>query len=369
MNLDLNETQTIFRDTVRGFLEQQVPFSRIRELEKEGLADGALWKALAEQGYLGIGFPESLGGGGGTLVEVGLLVEEIQRRAAIVPVLGTLAAAHTIQRCTDPERAASLVRRTLSGAMTIAPSLLEVNDRFADLGAEADADGRIRGEKYFVDYATFATHHLVAAHRDGEIGLFLVDASDPAVKTRPTVSIARTPQAVVRYDGAHGERLAGPEGYRHLVNLGRVLCAVQILACMQQSLDMTVAYTSVREQFGRPIGTFQAVHHHCANMATQVEATRFLAYEALDALERGVATDEQAAIAKAAASEAVPEVTMLGHQLHGGQGFIEENDLYFFTLRGKERSLAWGTLDECLAVVAQTVDQEQDWLFAVPATA
>jgi alkylation response protein AidB-like acyl-CoA dehydrogenase len=131
---------------------------------------------------------------------------------------------------------------------------------------------------------------------------------------------------------------------------------------MQVSLEQTVEYTRVREQFGRPIGTFQAVQHHAANMAIELESCRFLAYEALDALQRGTATDEQIAIAKAATSRAVPEVTMLGHQLHGGQGYIEENDLYFFTLRGKDRSLAWGTVDECLDVVARHVDQLQDWL-------
>ena len=131
---------------------------------------------------------------------------------------------------------------------------------------------------------------------------------------------------------------------------------------VQQSLDQAVAYTNVREQFGRPLSTFQAVQHHGANMAMHVESNRFLAYEALDALDRGVATDEQIAILKASTSRAVPEVTMLGHQLHGGQGFIEENDLYFFTIRGKDRSLAWGTVDECLDVVGQTVDEPQDWL-------
>jgi alkylation response protein AidB-like acyl-CoA dehydrogenase len=89
---------------------------------------------------------------------------------------------------------------------------------------------------------------------------------------------------------------------------------------------------------------------------------RILAYEALDALERGTATDAQVALAKAAASRAVPEVTMLGQQVHGGQGYIEENDLYFFTLRGKDRSLAWGSAEECLRIVAETVEQPANWL-------
>ena len=362
MNLDLTETQEIFRDTVRQYLEKEVPFSRVREHELEQRADGALWKDLAGHGWLGIAFPEALGGGDQTLVEAGLLVEELQRRAALVPIVEVLAAAHTILAHADAERAAALVSGVLAGEIVPVPALLEASDRFDQVACEADAEGRIRGEKLFVDYTDIATHHLVSAQRDGEIGLYLVEARDPAVKVAPTVSIGRTPQAVVRYDGAHGEALSGAPGYAQLVRLGRALCSVQILACMQQALDMTVAYTCVREQFGRPIGTFQAVQHHAANMSMQVEATRFLAYETLFALAAGTATDEQVAITKAAASQAVPEVTMYAHQLFGGQGFIEENDLYFFTIRGKERSLAWGTTEECLAIVAETVEREQDWL-------
>jgi alkylation response protein AidB-like acyl-CoA dehydrogenase len=362
MNLDLNETQTIFRDTVRGYLEQNLPFARIRELENSGRHDEVLWSALVEHGWLGIALPEAVGGGGASLVEAGLLTEEVQRRAALVPLLETLTCAATLQRYAEPDRATALLGQILAGQVIPVPALLEASDRFGHVLTSADADGLIRGEKYFVDYAETATHHLVAAEHNGEVGLYLVARSDPALKSEASASLARTPQAVVRYDGAAGERVCGADGAAFLLQLGRALCTIQILGCMQQSLDMTVAYTCVREQFGRPIGTFQAVQHHAANMATQVEATRFLAYEALDALERGRATDARVAIAKAAASQAVPEVTMLGQQLHGGQGFIEENDLYFFTLRGKERSLAWGTLDECLAIIAKTVDTPENWL-------
>jgi alkylation response protein AidB-like acyl-CoA dehydrogenase len=124
---------------------------------------------------------------------------------------------------------------------------------------------------------------------------------------------------------------------------------------MQTSLDMTVAYAKVRKQFGQTIGSFQAVRHHCATMLTRITSARILAYEALSLLGQGQLDDRGAAAAKAAASRAAPDVLMLGHQIHGGNGVIEENDLYFFTLRGKERSLAWGSVEECLSVMAQHV--------------
>jgi alkylation response protein AidB-like acyl-CoA dehydrogenase len=146
------------------------------------------------------------------------------------------------------------------------------------------------------------------------------------------------------------------------VQLGRALAAVQCLGCAQQALDMTVEYVSQRVQFGQPIGAFQAVQHHCANMATLVESTRFLAYEAMSAIDRGSASERQIAIAKASASRTVAEVTMMAHQLHGGIGIVEEYDLYFFSLRGKERALAWGSAEECLSIVAKHIEEAEDWL-------
>jgi alkylation response protein AidB-like acyl-CoA dehydrogenase len=97
-------------------------------------------------------------------------------------------------------------------------------------------------------------------------------------------------------------------------------------------------------------------------MATLVEATRFLVYEAMAAIDSGAATERQIAIAKACASRAVTEVTMMAHQLHGGIGIVEEYDLYFFSLRGKERALAWGSVEECLAIVAEHIEEPEDWL-------
>ena len=97
-------------------------------------------------------------------------------------------------------------------------------------------------------------------------------------------------------------------------------------------------------------------------MATQVASTRFLVYETLNALGQGTATPRQVALAKASASRMVPEVTLMAHQLHGSNGIIEENDLYFFTLRGKDRSLAWGSAEECLVEAAGHVEGETEWL-------
>jgi alkylation response protein AidB-like acyl-CoA dehydrogenase len=362
MNLDLTETQTLLQQTVREYLEKELPFDRIREIDRAQSWDEALWTSICEQGWLGLPFPEELGGGAGSLIDVGILVEEFTRRAAVIPLVEVLAAGLTLGRFAEDARSNALLEEVLAGTLRPVPALLEASDRFGDIRLERGADGQLHGEKSFVDYGQFATHHLVAAREGGELGIYLVAARSPGVQLRPLHSIGRTPQAAVRYEAVSGERIGGAEAYRHLVDLGRALASVQCLGCMQQALDMTVKYACVREQFGKPIGSFQAVRHHCANMAISVASARLIIYETLDAIERGQATEAQIAAAKASASRAVPEVTMLAHQIHGGNGMIEENDLYFFTLRGKERSLAWGTVEECLAVVGESIQPTEEWL-------
>jgi alkylation response protein AidB-like acyl-CoA dehydrogenase len=363
MNLELTETQKQLQSALRELCEKEVPFARVRELEASGKADELFWRRLVEGGWLGSPFAASLGGGDGGVVEAGIVVDEVMRRAAIVPIAEVLACALAVLRSAPGQRAEAFVRDVISGSVRPVPAVIEASDRIGDVEAVVTADGRLTGAKFFVDYAEFATHHLVAARQQNEIGLFLV-ARGTGVSCEPVRTVGRTPQAVVRYANAAAEKLAPLRGFSDLVQLSRALSAVQVVSCMQRSLEMTVAYTSVREQFGQAIGSFQAVQHHAANMATWVTSARFLASEALFDLEHGTASDEQVAIAKAAAAEKAPEVLMLGHQLHGGQGFIEENDLYFFTLRGRDRCLAWGGHEECLELISRGVENRQDWLRA-----
>ena len=352
MNLDLTETQQLLQTTVREFLEREVPFARIRELEREGRTDDVLWKEIVRQGWLGLAFSEARGGADASLVDVGLLVEELARRAAIVPVLEVLAAARVLERHATKPVADAWIPRVLDGCAIVVPALVE--DAAASPALTADEAGTLRGRKAFVDHAQGATHHLVSARAaDGDAALYLADASADGVRCEPLRTIGRTPVAGVGYEGVPAERVAGAEALAELGLLGRALAALQCVGSMARALEMTVSYACVREQFGKPIGSFQAVRHHAANMASQVASSRGLAYEALSALGAGdAAAAELVAIAKASASRAAPWVLMLAHQIHGGNGVIEENDLYFFTLRGKERSLAWGTADECLDELA-----------------
>ena len=361
MDLALSETQQLIRDSVRDYLEREVSFDRVREVETSNDYDRELWEGFQQLGWLGLPFPEEIGGSGGSRTDLAVLIEELAKRAVIIPMLETMVAALVIHQFGTGKPSREILSAVLSGEAIVVPAILEQSDKFDDIQMRVRND-KLRGEKYFVDYGQVATHHLVAAMKGREIGLYLVDANDAAVQAAPLHTIGRTPQARVTYDGVAAVQICGGDGYRQLVQLGRALAAIQCLGYAQQALDMTVEYTSHRVQFGQPIGSFQAVQHHCANMATMVEASRFLAYEAVWSIDNDVATDEQIAIAKASASRTATEVTMQAHQLHGGIGIAEEYDLHFFSLRGKESALTWGSAEECLAAIADSVEELEDWL-------
>lgn len=361
MHPDFTETQSLLQSSIRQYLAAEVGFARIRELEEKRQPDGKLWAGMVAQGWLGIPLPEAVGGGDAGLVEAGILVHELARRAAVVPGVEVLTSAVLLARSASGDESA-LLKAIVDGRAIVVPALLESDDAFSSVRAAVDGAGKLRGEKHYVDYADFATHHLVSAVGPEGLGLYVVERRDAAVTSEPLRCTGRTPQAIVRYAGAAARRVADAAAVSTLVDLGRALVSAQILGCMEIALEQTVAYTNVRVQFGQPLAAFQAVQHHAANMAMAVESARFMVYEALDALENGRSTTHDVAVVKAFVSRAVPEVTMLAHQLHGGQGLIEENDLYFFTVRGKDRALAWGSAEECLDRIAQEIETAPRWL-------
>ncbi|MEZ4356351.1 MAG: acyl-CoA dehydrogenase family protein [Myxococcota bacterium] len=361
MNPDFTETQGLLQHSIRQYVEAEVGFAHIRELEEKRQPDQKLWAGMVAQGWLGIPLPEAVGGGDAGLVEAGILVHELARRAAIVPAAEVLTSAVLLSRHATGDES-DLLKAIVDGRAIVVPALLEADDDFGSTRAAVDREGSLSGEKHYVDYADFATHHLVSAVGPEGPGLYVVDRRDAGVSLEPLRCTGRTPQSIVRYAGASARRVADEAAIATLVDLGRTLVSAQILGCMEIALEQTVAYTNVRVQFGQPLAAFQAVQHHAANMAMSVESARFMVYEALDALENGRSNAHDVAIVKAFVSRAVPEVTMLAHQLHGGQGLIEENDLYFFTVRGKDRALSWGSAEECLDRIAEEIESAPRWL-------
>lgn len=346
MNPAFTETQALLSTSLRDYLAREVSSKRLHEMEAAGDWDSDLWEYLASAGYLQLPFPAEYGGQDGSLTDLAVVVEELARRPATVPFVETMVSALALP-ATVPQ-AAEIAGAVIRGSMTLSPAWFDG----PGLDRPRVERGLLTGQKAFVDYGSAASHHLVAIGEEGHEGLYLVDASDPGVAVEPLPTIAKTPTALVTYDAAPAQRLAGMEGYRKLLSLGRAFSAVQCLGHAQRALDMTVEYVGIRVQFGRPIGQFQAVQHHIANMATMVTAARFLVYEALWKLDTGNATPEDVAVAKGWASKTATEVPMMAHQLHGGIGVTNDYDLQFLSRRGKERAVSWATAEDCLQEIS-----------------
>ena len=154
MHPDFNETQLLLQSTIRQFLAEEVPFDRIREHEQKRTADGKLWQVMANQGWLGIALPEGVGGAGAGLIEAGIFVHELARRAAVVPGVEVMACAHLLASHAESDQS-ELLRAVVEGNAVVVPALLEAGDQFDELEATVDANGALQGDKAFVDYPDF----------------------------------------------------------------------------------------------------------------------------------------------------------------------------------------------------------------------
>jgi alkylation response protein AidB-like acyl-CoA dehydrogenase len=357
VDLGLSDTQVMLKESLAKLLAANVSHERLRQLQSDGVADDLLWSRLAAGGWLSLPLPESRGGGGATLMDVAVAVEEIARAAAVVPVAETYACAVAVSNYGTEEAAGLIAAGLGDGSVSLTAAVIDGAG-----GAAIVVDGRLSGLKKFVDYGQTCSHHLVVASEHGQEGVYLVAAGSAGVSSEPLSTIGQTPQANVRYESAAALRAGGPECAAELSRLATMFCSAQLLAYADVALGMTVDYVRNRVQFGRPLGAFQAVQHHCADMATALESARFLIYETIWKLQHGEARAEDLAMAKAIASRTGVFVTMQAHQLHGGMGVTDEYPLQFYSRRAKERSVAWGSEHESLRVLAGAVESAEKWI-------
>ncbi len=355
MDLQPTDLQELLRSNAEDVLGREAPADRVREIEQAGEPDAALWSTLVDLGWTGLAVPEEHSGQGGSLLDLAVIVEQLCRHAVLSPFVPTALAAIVVQRHGDEALQAELLPRIAEGA-TVAIALAEGHGELRDLEASYE-DGAVSGEKRFVEYARSSDLHLVAASRNGTAGLALVQAGADGVRVeQDLVSIGKTPQAIVAYEGARADAwIEGEAAVEDLRRLGSALASLESYAHAQRALDMTVDYVQTRVQFGRPIGSFQAVQMRLADLATRVQASNFLVHELLWHFDEGSDDPEQIAVVKAVTAQTVAQVTQDCHLLHGGIGFITEYDLYFHTIRGKEASLRFGGAGEALRTVANAL--------------
>lgn len=353
MDLRPTEFQELLRSNAEEFLAREAPLTRIREIEAAGALDDDLWHGMADLGWPALPVAEEYGGGGGSLTDCAILIEQLCRAAMISPYQGVVLAAATVQAHGDEALKQDLLPRIAGGALVTAAAI-ERGGNSTDAPRTACEDGRVNGEKHLVEYADAAEVHLVTAVQGGEPGIAVVGTAQPGVRVdRSLKSIGDTPQGVVAYENAAASAfIAGAAAVDYLHQLGSAIASFESYAHAQKSLDMAVEYTQMRVQFGRPIGAFEPVQQRVADMAIQVEASRFLSHELIWRIGEGTADPEQVSLVRGITARAATDVTMWSHVLHGGIGFMREYDLQFHTRRGKEAALRWGGMREAVTAIA-----------------
>ncbi len=343
MEFGLNESQEILRDSARRFFAGECPMSEVRRLmETDTAYDAALWRKLADQGYTGIIFEEEYGGVGLGKVELILLMEEAGRALLPGPFFSTIVlAGSVIDALGTAEQKKKHLAPICRGEARASVAVLEdtaswdLNDiRMAAVG------GQLSGEKRFVSDAAVADWILVLARN----GVFVVEKGSPGLTISPMASMDLTRKLyTVAFHNTPAERLGELAAVTPAIDVATAAIVAEMVGGMQRTLDLSVEYAKTRKQFGKVIGSFQAVQHQCADMYLETESSRSAAYYAAWALEENVPEAAAAvSIAKIYTSDAGHTVGNRGIQIHGGMGFTWENDLHLYYRRAKASETAFG---------------------------
>ncbi len=377
MNFGFNDEQELLRSTARKFFENECGSDTVRRLMEtpEGISPD-LWTKLAEQGWLGLVYPEAYDGMGLGLVDLVVLMEEMGR--AVVPgpyfsavLLGGLAIAEAGSEAQKKE----WLPKIAAGDRRVALAWMEPSAQLGPAGVTLTAVEKggkytLSGTKLFVHDAHTADALVVAARTrpgagaDG-VSLFLVPKGTKGLEVTllPTMDQTRKLCEVALSDVTIGpDALLGAAG-AGWAPLARVLDRATVALCAemcggaQKVLDMTVEYAKIRQAFGRPIGSYQGVKHRAADMLVDVENSKSITYYAAWALDEGVAEAPLAvSMAKAYVSDAYRRVAAAGIQLHGGIGFTWEHDLHLYFKRAKGSEFTFGDATHHRERVAQLVN-------------
>jgi alkylation response protein AidB-like acyl-CoA dehydrogenase len=356
VNFAFSEEQEELRKVVRQFLESKSAETAVREqMETETGYDDAVWSQMADQlGLQGLVIPEEFGGSGYGFIELVVVLEEMGRRLLCAPYFSSVVlAAQTLLHSGDDAAKKELLPGIASGETIATLAFTEPNGKWDESGITATAtksgDGwTIDGTKMFVLDGHTAGLVIVAARTDAGVSLFTVTADASGLTRTPLSTMDQTrKQAKLEFSGTPAT-LLGTEGegwkvLERVLDLAAVGLAAEQVGGAQFVLEMAVQYAKDRVQFGRPIGSFQAIKHKCADMLLEVESAKSAAYYAgWCAAELNDELPSVASLAKAYCSEAYFHATAENIQIHGGIGFTWEHPAHLYFKRAKSSELLFG---------------------------
>ena len=356
MNFAFTEEQEELRKTVRAFLESKSSEESVREqMETEAGYDTAVWSQMAEQmGLQGLHIPEQYGGSGFSYVELGVVLEEMGRSLLCAPFFSTVVlAANALIQSGDESAKKEYLPGIASGATIATLALTEPSGKWDEAGITLPAANNggswsLTGTKMFVLDGNVASLIIVAARTAKGVSLFAVDGGAAGLTRTNLSTMDQTrKQSKLEFNNTPA-RLIGSEGegwkvLSSVLDLAAVGLAAEQVGGAQKVLEMAVEYAKVRVQFGRPIGSFQAIKHKCADMLLEVESAKSAAYYGMwCASEMNEELPSVASLAKAYCSEAYFHATAENIQIHGGIGFTWEHPAHLYFKRAKSSELMFG---------------------------
>jgi alkylation response protein AidB-like acyl-CoA dehydrogenase len=357
MNFAFNADQQLLRDSARAFLDAHCASAAVRALGDDPRGESeTMWKDMAQLGWLGLSLPDTVGGSALGLVETAIVLEEMGRVAYPGPYLPTVLTATALAEAGNPEQ-----KRRWLGAIAAGGARATIAFLDADWGwdphdvttrATRTAGGwTLSGIKRFVPWAHVADVVLIPAQSPDGLSLHLIEPSAPGLGLGAIQGMdLGTRWATLTLDGVTvgDDTTLGAPGQggpllEALLRRGAVGAAAEMLGAARRCLDMSVAYAKVREQFGQPIGAFQAIRHKCADMLVEVENAHAATYYAAWAIDAGAPDAVTAAsVAKAYVGDAARQVCGEAIQVHGGIGFTWEYDLHLYVKRAKALETMYG---------------------------
>ncbi len=369
MPMILNDEQNMLKDSAKDFCTSSAPIAQLRKLRDEDDPDAfdrGTWKAMVELGWSGIPWPEEFGGLAFGYKGLGVVTEETGRTLTASPLVATVWVGGTIVNLGGSEAQKSELLPAIAGGELLLALALEESHRHNPYGiatkAESSGDGyRINGSKTFVLDGNSADKLVVVARTGGNPGerdgitLLLVDRDAKGVTvTRTKMADSRNAANVefddvqVGKDAVIGTVGKGADVLDPALDIARIGLSAEMLGSLQECFERTIAYLKEREQFGVPIGSFQALKHRAADMFCEVELSKSCVLEALTALDEGRDAKEiakLASLAKAKVGETFNRVSREGIQMHGGIGMTDEFDIGFFLKRAAVAEQTFGDVN------------------------
>ena len=362
MDFNLNEDTILLKNSAERYLKEKCPSSFVKEIIKEEAGfSQTIWKEMAELGWLGLIYDEKYGGTGSPFFDLLILFEEIGKALLPSPFFcSAIMSGLIIDEAGDHKLKDEYLPLIIQGEKIFTTGLLNEQGRYdfdaPDLEAKESQDGGyiMSGTRILVPYGHIADAILVCSKVNGSRGggptIFKIDSQADGQKKIPLHTLTEEKSYAVIFedvrlssDSVIGDVGEGANYLSKILPKAVMIKCGEMLGGMQRVVDMTIDYMKERHQFGQPLGSLQVVQHYCADMATYLESTRLMTYQAAFLLSEGIPCDKEIAMAKAWCSDSYKTCTWIGHQLHGGIGFTEEHDLHLYYKHAKESELALGS--------------------------